>query len=263
MSTPFIVDAHLHLGSPGVFFAPEMALKPLLARMDKLLVKFAVCTDHLSLTEGGMEDFTGSLQGFEESGGRICYLGVYDPRHATDCLDAMKKTVKRPGFVGLKIHPSFHQTPAEDPLYEPAWRFAADHDLPILSHSWSISDFNPSQKYSVPERFEPYIRRFSTVRFILAHAGGRGTGRYEMIRLVNQYSNVYTDFAGDIFCYRLIESLVHALPGDRILYGSDFPWLDPRANLARVYLADISTEQKRDILCNNAIRVYKLGTPSC
>ena len=258
MNDPFIVDAHLHLGQPGVFFAPETELEQLLALMDRLNIRAAVCTDHLSLYEGCGATLAGLREVFEQSQGRIHYLGVFHPGRSTECLETLATARDWPGLVGLKIHPSLHRVPAEDPSYEPAWRFAAEHDLPILTHSWSVSDYNPVQRWSTPERFEGYIRRFPDVRLILGHAGGRGTGRGEAVRLAQEYPQVYLDFAGDIFCFGLIETLVESVPVEKILFGSDFPWLDPRANLSRVLLADLDIAVKQRILRDNATQVYGL-----
>jgi len=263
MSEPFIVDAHLHIGQPGVFFAPEAEPAQLLERMDQLGIAYSVCTDHRSIHEGCGDTLAGLREVFECSGGRIHYLGVFDPRRSPECLDACRRARDWPGFVGLKIHPSFHGVPPEDPSYEPVWRFAVEHDLPILTHSWSVSDYNPVQYLSTPGRFEHYAQKFDDVRLVLGHAGGRGTGRHEAVRLANEYANVYLDFAGDIFCYRLIESLAEAVPADKILFGSDFPWVDPRAHLSRVLLADIDLSAKTRILRDNAIAVYRLGAKPC
>jgi predicted TIM-barrel fold metal-dependent hydrolase len=46
------------------------------------------------------------------------------------------------------------------------------------------------------------------------------------------------------------------VPSSRVLYGSDFPWFDPAANLTRVLLADIEEEGISRILRDNAIEVY-------
>jgi hypothetical protein len=70
------------------------------------------------------------------------------------------------------------------------------------------------------------------------------------------YDNVYTDIAGDVFCRRLLETLLARVPSSRVLYGSDFPWFDPAANLTRVLLADIEEEGINRILRDNAIEVY-------
>jgi len=262
MNKPWIIDAHLHIGSPGLFFTPIFETGELLKLMDQIQIRLAVCCDHLSVSEGAGAGLDGLMSVYEESHGRIFYLAVYDPRRPED-LKTISKAARKPGFAGLKFHPSFHRTPAEDPRYEPAWKFAAEYDVAVLTHSWSVSEYNSSQRYSTPERFENYIRKYPSVRFVLGHAGGRGTGRHDVVRLTNEYPNVYTDIAGDIFCNDLIESLVRTIPDNRILFGSDFPWLDPRANLTRVFLADISTRQKKNILCDNANHVYQMGRTEC
>jgi hypothetical protein len=193
---------------------------------------------------------------FERSEGHVYFLGVFNPHHTRDDLRVLEKVLKTPGFCGIKIHPTFHGVPAEDSAYEPVWQFAAEHSLPMLTHSWSISTHNPAQVLSKPERFEAYISKYPSVRVIFAHAGGRGEGRHEMIRLVMQYENVYTDYAGDIFDLGLLESLVQSIPSNRILFGSDYPWLDPRANLGRTMLAGITDDAKERILGLNALELY-------
>jgi len=253
-----LVDAHVHLDPNSRFYTPGPALKDLLARMDMLGVAKAVCSDHLSLYAGAGAGLVSMRRLFETSGGRLFFLGVYHPRKPSECLLLLEKAVRWEGFAGIKIHPSFHGVPAEDSSYRPIWEFASEHRLPVLTHSWSVSEHNPTQSFSLPGRFEGYIGEFSSVKCILAHTGGRGNGRAELIRIINRYKNAYTDIAGDIYCNRLIETLTSSVPSDRVLFGSDFPWLDPRSNLTRVLLADVSDEVKEKILRNNALEVYGL-----
>jgi len=56
-----------------------------------------------------------------------------------------------------------------------------------------------------------------------------------------------------------VESLSGELPPNKLLFGSDFPWLDPRANLSRILLAEIPAEAKRRILRDNAQEAYQLN----
>ena len=264
MNGSFIVDAHAHIGLPGVFFAPQTGPNHLLAIMDLLSIRFAILAcDHVSLHEGSGAGLPLLRRMHEQSQGRLLFLGVFDPRDADGSLAGLLQAADWPGFAGLKLHPSFHRVRADDPIYERAWRFAADRDLAILTHSWSVSDYNPVQRYSTPRRFEQWVRRFPKVRFVLGHAGGRGSGRHEAVRMANEYPNVYLDFAGDVFCYRLIETLVESVPPEKILFGSDFPWIDPRANLSRVLLADVEERIKRKILVDNAAGVYGIQMESC
>jgi len=263
VSDAAIIDAHVHVGQPGLFFAPETEPRELVATMDRLGIAYAVGTDHKSLYEPGGERLARLRDVFEQSEGRLHYLGVFDPRRSAECTSALEHARDWPGFVGLKIHPSLHRVPADDTAYEQAWRYAAEHDLPILTHSWSVSDYNAVQYLSTPERFEGWVRRFPGVRLVLGHAGGRGAGRSDAVRMANEYANVFLDFAGDIFCYRLIETLVESVPVDKILFGSDHPWSDPRAHLSQVLLAEIGVSAKTKILGRNAMRVYRIGTGRC
>jgi len=263
MSKPFIIDAHAHLGPAGQLVSPQQTVANLLSRMDRLGIQTTLCSDHTAVLEGGGTGLPRMRRAFEESGGRIRCLAVFDPGHGVECLGEIEDTLGWEGLAGVKIHPSGHGKAADDASYAPVWEFAAAHDLPILAHSWSVSDYNPSQALSTPERFERWARVFPSVRLVLGHAGGRGLGRREAVRMANHYPNVYLDFAGDIYCYRLIETLVEAVPGDRVLFGSDYPWTGASDHLTRVLLARIDDGVKAKILCLNAATVYKLKVTAC
>jgi predicted TIM-barrel fold metal-dependent hydrolase len=253
-----IVDSHIHLNPLGRLFAPSHSMDEYLRLMDLLSIDLALCTDHRSLLEGMAAGLEGLREVHARSLGRICYLGVFNPNRASEDLRAVERSVSDQGFKGIKIHPTFHGFPAEAPAYREIWRLASDLGLPILAHSWSISDTRPAHVLSLPSRFEKYVREFPSVQLILAHAGGRGNGRSELLRLMAQYDNLYTDYAGDIFDLGLLESLLETVPPDRVLFGSDFPWLDPRANLGRTFLSSIPAGAMEKILGMNAMRLYRL-----
>jgi len=257
VSDRFIIDAHLHVGHIGRFFDPEGSPGQLLDAMDELNVCAAVCCDMLSVhTIALVQDMERHRKVFEESNGRIYYLGAFNPCRSEDCMPALRQAKDWPGFVGLKFAPTVQKLPGDHPAWKPAWRFAADNDLSIMAHSWSVSSYNPFQALATPELYEGYVQAFPGVRLVLGHAGGRGTGQTEAARMATEYPSVYLDISGDIFNYRLMESLVKAAPAEKILFGSDYPWLDLRSRLSHVLLADISTSDKTKILCENALRVY-------
>lgn len=259
MKDNFIVDAHMHVGPPGVFFTPKYDTKDYISLMNENHIAYSVCSDLLSI----MEDVSLGLEIadkiFEQSNQRIYILGVFNPKHTKESIFVLEKMAQKPYLVGIKIHPSMHGVDAESEEYESVWKFASENDLTIMSHTWSLSSYNPVQKYSTPLKFEKFVKKFPNVRFVMGHFGGRGDGRNEAIQLINKYPNVYGDFAGDIYDYELIENLVASVPSDRILFGSDYSWFDPKANILRVLLANISDKIKLKILRENAIKVYNLS----
>jgi predicted TIM-barrel fold metal-dependent hydrolase len=259
MSEAFIVDSHVHTGYTNQFFSPEVDAKSLLARMDQFLVRSSINLSSMRALMGDtLQEMEIEQREYEESEGRLFYCGFYNPRRGKDDLAALEKASRWTGMKGIKIHPSFAGVAADDPRYEPVWRFATEHRLPIVSHTWSVSSYNPSQALSTPNRFEPMVEKFPSVRFILAHSGGKGTGRREAVRMASTYPGVYMDCAGDIHDRHYFESMAAAGIERKVLFGTDYPWIDIRSHLAAVQLARISSQAKLRIMRENAVEVFRL-----
>jgi len=259
MKASFIIDAHVHTGFPNIFFSPEIEVEHLLKRMDQFGIACSINLSSMRAIVGyRKQELLKAKKEFEQSNGRIFYLGFYNPKDGKDDLALLKEACSWSGFKGIKIHPSFNGISADDPSYDPVWQFAAENDLTIVAHSWSASSYNPAQIFSTPEKFETYVKKYLGVRFVLAHSGGRGMGRQEALRMVNTYQNVYTDCAGDIYDYHYFEDMTALLPQNKLLFGTDFPWFDHRSHLTRIFLADIPDASKQKILRDNSIEAFKL-----
>jgi predicted TIM-barrel fold metal-dependent hydrolase len=253
-----IVDAHTHLGSVAGFYAPDCGPEALLSLMDALGIDVAVQIEHGGLFECFEEAYAASRATYEASGGRLRYALVYHPRYASESLGFLRRGLAGRGAVAIKIHPGQHQVFPEDPSYEPAWQLAAELGVPLVTHSWALSDYNPTQRFATPEHFEHYVARYPQVNLILGHAGGRYEGHLVAVDLAQRYPNVYLDLSGDVYSFRLIEWLVEQAGADRLLFGSDAIWMDPRTTLGRILDADITPAEKAMILGGNACRLFRL-----
>jgi predicted TIM-barrel fold metal-dependent hydrolase len=254
-----IVDAHAHLGEVAAFRGADPGAEAMVALMDHLGVDLAIQTHAAGIAECFEEALAASRSAYEASGGRLYYLLCYHPRYPEASLAAMQEAREDAGWVGIKIHPGQHEVMPEDPAYEPAWRLAAEAALPLVTHSWAASDYNPTQRFSTCEHFAHYAERFPQVNLVLGHAGGRYAGHLAAARLAQAYPNVYADLSGDVYACGLIEWLVEQFGAERVLYGSDMNWIDPRTTLGRVLDAEISLEAKRGLLGENAGRIFGLG----
>lgn len=251
-----IIDAHMHVGRYWEFFASDCGTSGIIRLMNRLGIERAYSMHHLWLFGRQEEGFSASLIAYEESVGRIPFLAVHDPSDEKKSFDIIEKCVGREGFIGIKIHPSFHKIPADDPSYEPIWRFAEEHGLPIISHTWSDT-YNPVQKLSQPKLFESFVEKHPSVSFVCGHSGGPGSGQEQAIELARKYPNVYLDIAGDVFFLDLIPRLVKNVGRERVIFGTDQPWIDPRCHLTRLLLADIDDSSRELILGKNALRVFE------
>jgi len=252
-----IIDTHIHLGHINQFYFYDVSVSRLLKKMDSLNISLCINSHHESLMLGNIEKgIIESIKAYEESEGRILNYFVYNPLCSTLCLNLMEKYHNRDIFKGIKIHPSNHATYADDILYEPVWKYAAESGLPIMSHTWALSSYNDSQKYAYPPRFEAYVKKYPQVTLICGHSGGRYYGIIEAARLAASYKNVYLDTAGDVYDYKLIEYLTSTAGADKILFGSDAMWFDPASQLGMILGAGISEEDKEKMLFKNAVRVF-------
>jgi uncharacterized protein len=253
-----IIDAHCHLGDWTAFQIPDGSLETMLGVMDRLGIERAISAHSAWLLGDWAQGFAESVAVGHQSGGRVLSYAVFDPRQAGS-LEMVRRALRdRETFAGIKIHPSQHGLPADDDRYREVWQLAAREDVPILTHSWEISDYNPTQRLSFPPRFERFVKDFPKVTLILGHAGGRYHGHVAAAALAREHASVWLDLSGDCYALGLVEYLVEQAGADRILFGTDLNWIDPRTHIGRVLDAEIPAADKEKILRSNAQRLFHL-----
>jgi uncharacterized protein len=253
-----IIDSHMHLGSIVSTPCVDESIEAVIALMDHLDVEFAISTS-FSLLDGRSDvGINTAREAYSLSQGRILAYTYVNP-HYPDDVKIARECLDDERFVGIKIHPSGVACFGNDVRWEPVWQLASEYDVPILAHSWALSDYNPSQRFSTPDLFEHYVGSFPDVNLILGHAGGRYEGYIAAANLARNYSNVYADLSGDSYSFGLVEWLVNHIGADRILYGSDLTMIEPRTQIGRILDADISIEAKAKIMGENAAQLFGIG----
>ncbi len=252
-----IIDSHLHLGRMSYLYMPSNTEENIINLLKKFGVKKAICANHgmLSTINYGLGELFEALQRNEDF--LYGYL-VFNPNFKNTSLESIKKNYNRTRIAGIKIHPSWHLCYPHDGRYESFWQFAEEKNIPVLTHSWDPDVPNKSQKFSDPFGFENIVRKFPGLKLILAHAGGRGKMLYDVIALMEKYSNIFVDFSGDIFESGLIKEYIERVGSERLLFGSDMPWVDIRFHLAYILNQDISETDKKNILGLNAVKLFNL-----
>jgi predicted TIM-barrel fold metal-dependent hydrolase len=254
----FIIDAHTHAGPNERFAVPDTGFAPAdwLSAMDRHAIDGMVVCPYEALTDSAVTsaEQTRALRAVAD--GRVRYLEVFDPR-PPDGLLRVATALRDPECAGIKIHPSLHETPADDDRYAPLFGLAEESAATVLTHSWDISPTNPVQHLSHPDRFRRHLSGHPGVTLILGHAGGRPGAIESAIALCTEFPRVCVDLAGDYYDNGLVELLVDRLGAARVIFGSDLNWIDPRANLAPVLAAQLPDTDMYAILRGNALRVYR------
>jgi predicted TIM-barrel fold metal-dependent hydrolase len=180
---------------------------------------------------------------------------VIDPL-CPQTYDQAEEMLAQPQCVGIKLHPEEHGYLIGDHA-RGVFEFAARHGAIMLTHS--------SEQNSLAADFMPWANEFPEVRLILAHIGCGWDGDLtHQVRAIQQsrHGNVFADTSSArSITPGLIEWAVSEVGVDRVLFGTDTPLYHTAMQRARIDHADLPDDAKRQILRDNAIRLFgaKLG----
>ena len=164
----------------------------------------------------------------------------------------------QPWCAGIKLHPEEHEYPIREHGRE-LFDFAARHDALVLVHS--------GDPKSAPSDFLPWADAHSNVNLILAHLGNGGAAAGDptlQVRAIqaSRHGNVYVDTSSArSILPGLVEWAVSEIGSEKILYGTDTPLYCSAMQRARIDHAEISDEEKRRILRDNACRLLGIADP--
>lgn len=251
-----IIDSHMHMGATPMYLTLDGSMDTLLKKMDRLEIECGISANMVALDDLFEEGISRDVELYNQSGGRIFSYFVFSPLHPQVALDVIEKNHASPVFRGIKIHPSGCDVNADDERWRPIWELARNLKLPILSHTWNISYYHPSQKSAFAGKFEKFVSEYPEVTFIFAHSGGRWDGIKAAVEIGKKYSNTYFDIAGDILGNGVLEYLADSVGTDRIIWGSDCYMIEQRPMLGVVLGSGLSNSDKEKILRYNAEKVY-------
>lgn len=179
---------------------------------------------------------------------------IVDPQNPAT-YDQARAMLQQPHCVGIKIHPEEHCYPIVE-HGEAIFAFAAEHRAVVLTHS--------GEENSMPIDFIPFANAHPEMKVILAHLGNSGGGpvaRYLQVEAIqaSKQGNVYTDTSSSqSILPGLIEYGVKELGAERILFGTDTPLYYSPMQRARIENAEISDDDKRLILRDNALALLDI-----
>ena len=159
-----------------------------------------------------------------------------------------------------------------DPSLTPYFALASEFDVPVLIHTAGLGA--PSEGFRSalgnPLLLEEVVTRFPTLRLYVENAGYPFLS--EIVALMLQYPQVYADLSTvlrivpEAEFHEYLRGLMRAGLGKRLMFGSDQGiWPDAIGYGIRAIqsVPFLTTEEKRDILYNNAARFLRIeDTPS-
>ena len=250
-----IYDVHTHMGPTGSNWYLENGdfesqIAGFEADMEKFHIRKIVssCSGRPDLIEANRE--------MEAAVGEKCdrFKGYvrFDPRYGEKYTrEYMADRFKGNYFVGLKTLPGYMDTDIRDESYEPMFRYAQEHKLPVLIHCWAGS-------LGSPLKCAEAAAKWPDAKVVLGHSGGNDIGKAESEQLAQdpRYNNVYFEFCGSFPATSSWKETLEKIDYRRVLFGTDACLHDIGWEMGRLLSEDIDDERLAAILGGNAMRIY-------
>jgi uncharacterized protein len=196
--------------------------------------------------------------------GRFSGLAGIDPTEGMKGVRQLEYAVKELGFVGAHLYPHWFEMAPDHARYYPFYARCIELDIPIqmqIGHCLRYSEERPLPSVGRPITLDTVACHLPELKLVGIHIGWPWTE--EMIAVAYKHPNVY--IGCDAYAPKhWPQSFVHYIDsfGSRkVIFGSDFPVIDPERSRAEIESLPIREASKRRLLRDNVIDLYKLNLP--
>ena len=251
----FIFDCHGHFGPDHGFYIPGGDdAGAIVAGLDRIGINKVAISSFSNGLPFGNDIVAGAVKSYPD---RFVGYARVNANYADILDDELNRCFDEHGFKGIKIHPYCDQVAGDDARYNPVWEFSSKHKAPVLIHTWnSMRYYDPICDYCLPSLFNKVAENYPDAIIILGHTGGEYDGVFEAIEVAKKHPNVYLDTASSRLYPDVIEMMVREVGAERILYGSDVPFISPVPQVGKIVYADISESDKEKILGLNTAKLF-------
>ncbi len=244
MTTVDIVDCHVHLGPALYMMVPNSDPAGMVGVLDAMGVAVACVSHSVGMVSDWKLGNDLLIQAREQFPGRIWGYTFCNPRYPADLAAEMERCAAA-GLQGLKIHPDFHNTPADSPLYDPVYEYASEEHRVLLCHYGA--GFGPRAGSHL---YRTVVERFPRLACIMAHSLPSTGAVDTAVEYFGSRQNVWFCLA-NAFQPGVVEYAARKLGAERLLYGSDGCWGAMEPRLGMVCCTELDERSKRMILGEN------------
>lgn len=185
-------------------------------------------------------------------------LGTVEPRHGRESLAEIERILRELRFAGVMWHHRFQGAMLDSGMTKLYLTriMELNPDVPVFIHNISGSGLE------APWRLENIAKAFPGITFVSLSSLSSLDNINQMIALAVRQKNVLLE-TGMLFPrHNVIKQVVNAIGSHRLLFGSDtysdHPATDPDIIINLIVRAQISEEDKLNILGRNARNLFKL-----
>ena len=194
----------------------------------------------------------------------IAFASV-NPHRGAEGVRLARKLISEYGVKGFKFHPSVQDFYPNDRMAYPLYEAIAEAKLPALFHTGQtgVGAGTPGGagvrlKYSNPMLLDDVAADFPDMPIILAHPSF--PWQEEALSVATHKPQVYIDLSGWSPKYfpPILVQYANTLLKNKVLFGSDYPVIDPERWMAEFDKLPIKPEVRPLILKDNAAKLLNL-----
>ncbi|MGH9469841.1 MAG: amidohydrolase family protein [Terriglobia bacterium] len=246
-----IFDCHGHIGAQPDFPSYKHDPDEMVRVMDLLNIEALAITSIRACCNDCPRGNAEVAEVLASNSGRFRGYITVNPQPEGEALAELErwKAFHRPPLI--KLHPDLHKYPVTGPGYRPVWDYADRTRAIVLVHTWE-SDPNCG-----PLLLAPIAREFPGARIILGHSGVTWRGYEQAMQAAEGTPNTFLDISGSQSHRTILEVAVARVGSERILFGSDMPYLEAAGAMGRVLTARIPDAAKERILRANFLALLE------
>ena len=247
-----IIDVHTHIGEPDQKkgsgqSAPRISPETLIETMDKAGVDKAMTFTDKGLWVYDKTENDKIADAMKKYPNRLIGFATVNPRFGQDAVEELHRAIASLGLKGLKLHPWLQLFSCTDNVLDPLFDEVAKLRIPVLVHTGY-------DVFSGPLGVADLAERYPRVPLIVGHSGCCGLW-FDAIKAAKRCDNLYLETSGNLS--GAIEKMVNDVGANRILFGSDMPWVDSAMEILKIKTLDINQKDKALILGENLQRLLR------
>ena len=162
---------------------------------------------------------------------KVIGFGAIDP--VVDPIAETLEEIVSLKLRGVKLGPIYQNIDPTDPRMMTVYEFCQAHRLPIMIHQGATFVRTGPLKYALPIQLEDVAIAFPKLKLIIAHLGHPWIA--ETLVLIRKQPNLYSDISALHYRpWQFYNALIMAKEYgvlDKILFGSDYPFTTPEAQI--------------------------------
>ncbi len=187
---------------------------------------------------------------------RLISLGSVNP--FSDCIFSELERLKASGIPGVKLHPDYMEVTVDAPEFDPIFNKCTELGLFVIIHA-GFDVCSPHKIHANPDMILRRLERNPDIRLVCAHFGGNMLWDEVERKLIGK--NLWIDTSMGVLeglAGEQARRMIDAHDPVKVLFGTDFPWCDPKVNVDYIRSLGFSEERNERIFWRNAATLLGL-----